>query len=43
MITHCNEYALYTHVSRFTIVSRKAKKEQAVRDEQVSYLHVAPL
>ena len=29
--------------SRLTIVSREAKKKQAVRDEQVSYLHVAPL
>ena len=31
------------HKSRLTIVSREAKKKQAVRDEQVSYLHVAPL
>ena len=30
------------NTSRLTIVSREAKK-QAVRDEQVSYLHVAPL
>ena len=30
-------------ISRLTIVSREAKKKQAVRDEQVSYLHVAPL
>ena len=29
--------------SRLTIVSREAKKKQAVCDEQVSYLHVAPL
>ena len=29
--------------SRLTIVSREAKKKQAVRDEQVSYLRVAPL
>ena len=29
--------------SRLMIVSREAKKKQAVRDEQVSYLHVAPL
>ena len=29
--------------SRLTVVSREAKKKQAVRDEQVSYLHVAPL
>ena len=27
-------------ISRLTIVSREAKKKQAVRDEQVSYLHV---
>ena len=33
----------FWHVSRLTIVSREAKKKQAVRDEQVSYLHVAPL
>ena len=32
-----------TYTSRLTIVSREAKKKQAVRDEQVSYLHVAPL
>ena len=31
------------HTSRLTIVSREAKKKQAVRDEQVSYLHIAPL
>ena len=30
-------------VSRLTIVSREAKKKQAVRDERVSYLQVAPL
>ena len=30
-------------ISRLTIVSREAKKKQAVRNEQVSYLHVAPL
>ena len=29
--------------SRLTIVSREAKKKQAVCDEQVSYLHVASL
>ena len=29
--------------SRLTIVSREAKKKQAVCDEQLSYLHVAPL
>ena len=34
---------LTTQKSRLTIVSREAKKKQAVRDEQVSYLHVAPL
>ena len=31
------------YISRLTIVSREAKKKQAVRNEQVSYLHVAPL
>ena len=30
-------------ISRLTIVSREAKKKQAVRDEQVCYLQVAPL
>ena len=25
------------------VVSRKAKKKQAVRDERVSYLHIAPV
>ena len=30
-------------LSRLTIVSREAKKKQAVHDERVSYLHVAPL
>ena len=30
-------------LSRLTIVSHKSKKKQAVRDEQASYLHVAPL
>ena len=30
-------------ISRLMIVSHEAKKQQAVRDEQVSYLHVAPL
>ena len=29
--------------SRLTIVSREAKKKQAVRNKRVSYLHVAPL
>ena len=28
---------------RLTVVSREAKKKQAVRDERVSYLHVALL
>ena len=32
-----------TILSRLTIMSREAKKKQAVRDEQVSYLHVAAL
>ena len=36
-------YYSYMTKSRLTIVSREAKKKQAVRDEQVSYLHVAPL
>ena len=30
-------------ISRLTIVSRKAKKKQAIRDDWVSYLQVAPL
>ena len=29
--------------SRLTIVSREAKKKQAIHDERVSYLHIAPL
>ena len=33
----------YKCISRLTIVSREAKKKQAVRDEQVCYLQVAPL
>ena len=33
----------YKHTSRLTIVSREAKKKQAVHDERVSYLHVALL
>ena len=33
----CNE------ISRLKVVSRGAKKKQAVRDERVSYLQVAPL
>ena len=33
----------YTDESRLTIVSHEAKKKQAVRDERVSYLQVAPL
>ena len=36
-------HVLSLNESRLTIVSREAKKKQAVRDEQVSYLHVAPL
>ena len=32
-----------TVLSRLTIVSREAKKKQAVHNERVSYLHVAPL
>ena len=34
--------ASYTK-SRLTVVSREAKKKQAVRDERVCYLQVAPL
>ena len=30
-------------ISRLTIVSREAKKKQAVHNKQVSYLQVAPL
>ena len=30
-------------ISRLMIVSREAKKKQALRDERVSYLQVAPL
>ena len=33
----------YFVLSRLTIVSRVAKKKQAVHDEPVSYLHIAPL
>ena len=40
--TTINIYAINT-VSRLMIVSREAKKKQAVRDKKVSYLHVAPL
>ena len=36
-------FVQYIMASRLTIVSREAKKKQAVCDEQVSYLHVAPL
>ena len=31
------------NVSRLMIMSREAKKKQAVRSERVNYLHVAPL
>ena len=31
------------YVSRFMIVSREAKKKQAIRDKRVSYLHIASL
>ena len=40
---HVPCYYVCIYVSRLTIVSREAKKKQAARDEQVSYLHVAPL
>ena len=32
-----------TSILRLTIVSREAKKKQAVRNKRVSYLQVAPL
>ena len=38
-----SQQSQYHDISRLTIVSREAKKKQAVRDERVSYLHVAPL
>ena len=34
---------LQIQLSRLTIVSREAKKKQAVRNERVNYLHVALL
>ena len=34
---------MYVYISRLTIVSREAKKKQAVRDERVCYLQVAPI
>ena len=34
--------SLYNQSLR-TIVSHKAKKKQAVRNERMSYLHIAPL
>ena len=34
---------LQQQASRLTIVSREAKKKQAVREERVCYLQVAPL
>ena len=39
----CNLQKLKSLVSRLTIVSREAKKKQAVRNERLSYLHLAPL
>ena len=36
-------YSVKISISRFTIVSREAKKKQAIHDERVSYLHVALL
>ena len=42
-LTFCTVFYTYYSKSRLTIVSREAKKKQAVRNEQVSYLHVAPL
>ena len=41
-MTSCTIINIF-YLSRLTIVSRDAKKKQAVRDEQVSYLQVAPL
>ena len=45
-----NMKSIYVHLyidviilSRLKIVSREAKKKQAVRNERVSYLQVAPL
>ena len=40
-LTHLLDRAM--QLSRLTIVSREAKKKQAVRDEWVCYLQVAPL
>ena len=45
---HHNIHILIVHKnvftkSRLTIVSHEAKKKQAVHNERVSYLHVAPL
>ena len=33
-------YTYSSHLSRLTVVSHGAKKKQAIRDEQVSYLQV---
>ena len=46
MYVHMNVVHMYVAMlceSRLTVVSREAKKKQAVRDERVSYLHVALL
>ena len=48
LVLFCDEINLpdldkYGKESRLTVVSREAKKKQAVRNERVSYLHVAPL
>ena len=46
MIPRIFSYVKCKHLpckSRLTVVSCEAKKKQAIHDEQVSYLHVAPL
>ena len=39
----CSLPVIVKFVSRLPVVSRGAKKKEAVHDERVSYLHVAPL
>ena len=44
MYVHTLEVAMYVcMISKLTIVSREAKKKQALCNERVSYLQVAPL
>ena len=38
-----NILIIHTYVSRLTVVSHEAKKKQAIHNERVSYLQVAPL